>query len=97
MKRGDTCERREVRLMDKGANSTTTTINMWNQTSNSISADDEGVTISIHNAKVDVFKDFTSLTSTTGTKIERVCTLYALDTYATKHHLFVVSVAYMVF
>ena len=76
----------------QGANSTTTTIKMWNQSSNIISAEDEGVTISIHNAKVDVFKDFTSLTSTTGTKIERVCTLYALDTNATKNHLFVVSV-----
>ena len=36
----------------QGANSTTTTIEMWNQSSNSISAEDEGITISIHNAKV---------------------------------------------
>ena len=78
--------------MDKGPNATTTTIKMWNQSSNIISADDEGITVSIHNAKVDVFKDFTTLTSATGTKIERVCTLYTLNTYATKHHLFVVSV-----
>ena len=46
--------------MDKGPNATTTTIKMWNQSSNSISADDEGITVSIHNAKVDVFKDFTT-------------------------------------
>ena len=61
--------------MDKGPNATVTTIKVWNQSSNFISADDEGITVSIHNAKVDVLKDFTILTSATGTKIERVCTL----------------------
>ena len=65
MKGGDTWERREVKLMDRGQNASTTTIKMRNQCSNLLSTDDEGITVSIHNAKVDVFKDFTTLTSAT--------------------------------
>ena len=65
MQRGDSWERR-------GQNPATTTIKMWNQCSNLLATEDEGCTVSIKNAKVDVYKDFVTLTSTTGITIERV-------------------------
>ena len=88
MKRGDSWERREIKFTARGHNPATTTINMWNQCSDLLTG---GRTVFIKNAKVDVYKDCITLTSTAGTTIERVCTLYTPNTYATKHHIFVVS------
>ena len=46
MKRGDSWERREVKLTDRGQNPTTP-IKMWNQCYNLLSTDDEGLTVGL--------------------------------------------------
>ena len=75
---------REIKLTARGHNPATTTIKMWNQCSDLLTGEDEGHTVFINNAKVDDYEDFVTLTSTKDTTIERVCTLFTPNTYATK-------------